>query len=201
MNYQLIDEAILPETMTALELEGMMLAANMALEPLDPKVWLADWVEQLSTSQYQQVEHQLLTQYQGLKGNHYSLHALVSAEDGLAEVAEGFMQTWPYVEEKWAEQVLNDGTERMLQALLTTWMLAIDESQTQQQMRAAGIETPPSLSQLKPQLNLMINEVAQAADAIQGSGHAQSVNPYKTVGRNDLCSCQSGKKFKHCCGR
>ncbi|MDP5253716.1 MULTISPECIES: SEC-C metal-binding domain-containing protein [unclassified Vibrio] len=201
MNYQLIDQQALPEILTAIELEGMMLAANMALEPLDPKVWLAEKMASLSDSQYQQIESQLLTQYHYLKSNQYALLALTCDLQSLAEAAEGFMQTWPYVEQKWTEQVLNDGTERMLQALLTTWMLAIDEAQTQQQMIAAGIDNPPSLSQLKPQLDLMINEVAQAADEIQGSGHAQSVNPYKTLGRNELCSCQSGKKFKHCCGR
>ena len=27
------------------------------------------------------------------------------------------------------------------------------------------------------------------------------VNPYAGIGRNDLCPCGSGKKFKKCCGR
>lgn len=27
------------------------------------------------------------------------------------------------------------------------------------------------------------------------------VNPYKGIGRNDLCPCSSGLKFKKCCGK
>ena len=34
----------------------------------------------------------------------------------------------------------------MLQALLTTLMLAIDESKTQAEMKAAGVDSPPSLN-------------------------------------------------------
>jgi uncharacterized protein YchJ len=26
------------------------------------------------------------------------------------------------------------------------------------------------------------------------------INPVKNVGRNDMCTCGSGKKFKKCCG-
>ncbi|MDW3170845.1 SEC-C metal-binding domain-containing protein, partial [Vibrio sp. Y184] len=26
-------------------------------------------------------------------------------------------------------------------------------------------------------------------------------NPFKDVGRNDPCPCESGKKFKQCCGK
>jgi uncharacterized protein len=33
-----------------------------------------------------------------------------------------------------------------------------------------------------------------------GSG-AQAINPFKEIGRNDPCLCESGKKFKKCCGK
>jgi len=89
----------------------------------------------------------------------------------------------------------------MLQAMLTTFMLAIDEEQTQVQMKQAGIETPPALADFIDQLDLMINEVAQAADEALVGAKAQSVNPYKEIGRNDPCTCGSGKKFKQCCGK
>lgn len=70
----------------------------------------------------------------------------------------------------------------MLQALLTTMMLAIDEEQTQAQMKEAGIETPPTLNDFLGQLDLMINEVAQAADEAMVGAKAQSVNPFKDIG-------------------
>ena len=41
---------------------------------------------------------------------------------------------------------------------------------------------------LVPQLDLMINEVALAADEIMLGAKAQSLNPFKGVGRNDQVS-------------
>ena len=81
-----------------------------------------------------------------------------------ADFAEGFMMVWPTVEEQWQSVTVADGTLRMLQALLTTLMLGIDEEQTQQQMVAAGLENPPALADLIDQIDLMISEVAMAAD-------------------------------------
>ncbi|MFA0641384.1 YecA family protein, partial [Vibrio cyclitrophicus] len=118
-----------------------------------------------------------------------------------ADFAEGFMMVWPTVEEQWQTVTMADGTLRMLQALLTTLMLAIDEEQTQQQMIAAGLENPPSLQDLVGQVDLMISEVALAADEAMLGNKSQSVNPFKGIGRNDPCPCESGKKFKQCCGK
>lgn len=89
----------------------------------------------------------------------------------------------------------------MMQALFTSFMLAIDEEGTQQQMLAVGIEAPPALSDFIDQMDLMINEVALAADELMVGNKSQSLNPFKGVGRNDPCPCQSGKKFKQCCGQ
>ena len=108
---------------------------------------------------------------------------------------------WPTVEEQWQSVTVADGTLRMLQALLTTLMLGIDEEQTQQQMVAAGLENPPALADLIDQIDLMISEVAMAADEAMLGNKSQSVNPFKDIGRNDPCPCESGKKFKQCCGK
>lgn len=111
------------------------------------------------------------------------------------------MNLWPIVEEQWQEKVPSDGTMRMLQAYLTTMMLAIDEPATHEQMRLAGIEDLPGLDNFYDQLDIMINEIAMAADAEMVGDKAQSFNPYKDIGRNSECPCGSGKKFKQCCGR
>ncbi|MCV5688492.1 hypothetical protein OFN32_30270, partial [Escherichia coli] len=89
------------------------------------------------------------------------------------------------IEEQWQDVELNDGLQRMLQALLTTLMLAIDEPATQQQMRDAGIETPPALTDLVDQLDLMVGEVALGADELMVGNKAQSRNTFKGIGRND----------------
>ncbi|OLQ90526.1 prepilin peptidase [Vibrio panuliri] len=204
MNYQLIALANTQCQESQLFIEGVTLAANMATKPLQPEAWLeqvfGDNADELSKPMVGQINHQ----YSFLKRNEYSLLDLVAGEhqaEQLADFAEGFMSLWPIIEPQWLETNISDGTLRMLQALLTTLMLAIDEEQTQAQMKQAGVETPPALADFVDQLDLMINEVAQAADEALVGAKGQSVNPYKEVGRNDPCTCASGKKFKQCCGK
>ncbi|MDF5316970.1 SEC-C metal-binding domain-containing protein, partial [Vibrio parahaemolyticus] len=43
--------------------------------------------------------------------------------------------------------------------------------------------------------------VALGADELMVGNKAQSLNPFKGIGRNDPCPCESGKKFKQCCGQ
>ncbi|KHA61257.1 prepilin peptidase [Vibrio variabilis] len=204
MKYQLLT---LPDSLTNESpyfVEGLTLAANMATKPLAPEVWLESVFSESASQVKAPIEAHITQQYTYLKANEYSLLGLLdeaSKQEQLSDIAEGFMTLWPTVEEQWQEVHVGDGTLRMLQALLTSFMLAIDEAQTQAQMREAGIETPPSLTDFIDQLDLMIIEVAHAADEAMVGAKSQSVNPYKQVGRNDPCLCGSGKKFKQCCGK
>ena len=43
--------------------------------------------------------------------------------------------------------------------------------------------------------------VPKAKTPIEVSGNVTSAKTTKEVGRNDLCPCGSGKKYKQCCGR
>ncbi|MGY3687771.1 YecA family protein [Vibrio coralliilyticus] len=204
MTYQLLTLEPSQTEESALYLEGITLAANLATKPLAPESWLPSLFSEQAQSVKAEVEGHINQQYSYLKRNEYSLLSLLNEEqrgEQLADFAEGFMMLWPTIEEQWAETSIGDGTLRMLQALLTTMMLAIDEEQTQAQMKEAGIETPPALNDFLGQLDLMINEVAQAADEAMVGAKAQSVNPFKDIGRNDNCPCGSGKKFKQCCGQ
>ena len=206
MNYPLIT---LPKTfcsVSPLFIEGVILAANFATQPLDPKQWLSelfpDHVDELEPL----ITAQINAQYQQLKANQYALLNLLSQhaktrEQGLADFAQGFMNLWPMIEPQWQTMNHSDGALRMLQALLTTLMLAIDETGTHQQMQAAGYQSLPTLAHMIEQLDLMVHEVALAADEAMLGAKAQNINPYKEVGRNDTCPCLSGKKFKHCCGQ
>ncbi|ENS5562782.1 YecA family protein [Vibrio cholerae] len=206
MNYSLIDLRAIECPESDLFIEGVVLAANLVTRPLDPEQWLPELFVEQHQALLQPVTEQIYRQYQLLKGNGYDLLALLaehapSREQGLADFAEGFMQLWPQVEPMWQQGAFADGSIRMLQALLTTLMLAIDEAQTQAQMREAGYEQVPALADLIEQLNLMVHEVALAADEAMLGAKAQSVNPFKGIGRNDACPCDSGKKFKQCCGQ
>ena len=204
MNYQLISTTDSQCQESAMFIEGVVLAANMATKPLQPEAWLEQVFGENAAELNQRVVGQINHQYSFIKRNEYSLLGLAEGEkqaELLADFAEGFMSLWPTIESQWLETNISDGTLRMLQAMLTTLMLAIDEEQTQAQMKQAGIDTPPALADLVDQLDLMINEVAQAADEALVGAKGQSVNPYKEVGRNDQCTCGSGKKFKQCCGK
>lgn len=204
MKYQLLTLSDSISIESAFFLEGLALAANMTTKPLAPESWLESVFADKALDAKKPIEEHITQQYTYSKANEYSLLGLldeVSKQEQLADIAEGFMTLWPTVEEQWQEVQIGDGTLRMLQALLTCFMLAIDQEQTQAQMREAGITTPPTLADFIDQLDLMIIEVAQAADEAMVGAKSQSVNPYKEVGRNDLCLCGSGKKFKQCCGK
>lgn len=202
MQYTLIEKGEVQLDESSLFLEGAVFAANLMTKPLTPESWLEPLLGEGFKAIQPAVEEQIHKQHNYILRNEYSILALTNSDaEQLADFAEGFMSVWPMIEEQWHDVVLNDGLERMLQALLTTMMLAIDEEQTQQQMRDAGIETPPALADFVDQLDLMINEVALGADELMVGKKSKSLNPFKDVGRNDPCPCDSGKKFKQCCGK
>ncbi|MEZ8605706.1 MULTISPECIES: YecA family protein [unclassified Vibrio] len=204
MTYQLLS---LPESITDITpqfMEGAILASNLATKPLDPEEWLVIVAPEAGKELVKTVTEQINRQHNLIQRNEYLLTDVLAEGDfneQFADFSEGFMMVWPTVEEQWQNVTVADGTLRMLQALLTTLMLAIDEEQTQQQMIAAGLTNPPSLADLVGQVDLMISEVAMAADEAMLGNKSQSVNPFKDIGRNDLCPCESGKKFKQCCGK
>lgn len=203
---QLINASYLEHTNYTPEfIEGAVLAANMTPKALDPMIWIARLAEFDKKSVQSALTQHFEAQYFHLMSCDYDILNLLNVDvgfnAGVVDFAEGFMTVWPEIEPGWNQvDQLSDGTVRMLQGLLTTLMLVIDEKSTHQQMKQAGIEQPPILENMLPQLNLMINEVSKAAnDAFQGDQSVR-VNPYKNIGRNDLCVCGSGKKFKQCCG-
>ncbi|HCG5921810.1 TPA: SEC-C domain-containing protein [Vibrio parahaemolyticus] len=202
MQYTLIEKGEVQLDESSLFIEGAVLAANLTTKPLAPEAWLEPLFGEGFKSIQPAVEEQIHKQHNRILRNEYSaLELTENAPEQLADFAEGFMSVWPLIEEQWQEVELNDGLQRMLQALLTTMMLAIDEESTQQHMRDAGIETPPALIDLVEQLDLMLVEVALGADELMVGNKSQSLNPFKDVGRNDPCPCESGKKFKQCCGK
>ena len=205
MSYQFVNLSSVERSESPAFIEGVVLAANLATKPLDPETWLSsvfgDQAETLKTL----ITDQINAQYHELKLNEYGLLSMLEQQDSgfdeaLADFSEGFMTLWPTIEPSWQEVATSDGSIRMLQALLTTLMLAIDEEQTHEQMKQAGFTDLPKLENMVKQLDLMIHEVALAADEAMIGAKAQNVNPYKDIGRNEICPCGSGKKFKHCCG-
>ncbi|MGF1758979.1 SEC-C domain-containing protein [Photobacterium sagamiensis] len=213
------DLMILPvdwKGMPAAFIEGALLAANANPKPLEPETWLPvlinggvveDEQEAITAEQKKAVLSHFELQYCHIKAGEFELpqplvwDAEQGVTDALSHFAEGFMAVWPTIEPNWAEQTMSDGTMRMLSALITTLMLLLDEEETLAQMKEAGVTGMPELADLYCQLPLMLTEVVMAADELQQGAAAQAVNPYKEMSRNDPCLCDSGKKFKHCCGK
>ncbi|MDD1781343.1 SEC-C domain-containing protein [Enterovibrio sp. ZSDZ35] len=200
--------------MPASFIEGALLAANLSPAPLDPDVWMPilqtggmdeDNVELITIDQKKAVLMRFEQQYALLMRHQYTLPESLSLEgERSAEhqvFSEGFLAVWPHIEPAWQEVTVSDGSRRMLSALMTTMLFLHDEQGTLAQMQEAGLTSLPSPEKYYKQMELMINEVALAADEVQQGSGAQAVNPYKSVGRNDPCPCGSGKKFKKCCGK
>ncbi|PSU26247.1 prepilin peptidase [Photobacterium phosphoreum] len=202
--------------MSAAFIEGALFAANANPKPMEPEVWLPVLMngggDDVAVVMVDDADKMLIfnhfeMQYRTVKAGEYEFpESLVWQLDGsnqsaLRQFAEGFLAVWVFIEPNWEEQTVSDGTMRMLSALLTTLMLLEDEAETLAQMEQAGVIGMPAPSELYSQLPLMLTEVMMAADQLQIGSGAQAINPFKGIGRNDPCVCESGKKFKQCCGK
>ncbi len=205
-------------------LEGVLLAANLSPVPLAPETWfelltdnrqeknsngnlLDDVSQKIRSEDRNAILAYLERQYLLLMRNEYQLPSALTSSLALdfsvtpehKSFADGFLALWFHVEPAWQNARLTDGTKRMLSALVTCIMLLQDEEGTLQQLSEAGLGTLPTLFVLYRQFDLMVNEVAQAANDNMIGQKASAVNPFKTLGRNDPCPCGSLKKFKKCC--
>ncbi|MEC6796565.1 SEC-C metal-binding domain-containing protein [Photobacterium sp. S4TG1] len=202
--------------MSATFIEGALFAANANPKPMEPEVWLPvlingggddTTVVMVDDADKMPILNHFEMQYRMVKAGEYQLpECLIWQQDGvnqvaLREFAEGFLAVWVFIEPNWEQQTVSDGTMRMLSALLTTLMLLVDETETLALMEQAGVTGVPAPTELYAQLPLMLTEVMMAADQLQIGSGAQAINPFKGIGRNDLCPCESGKKFKKCCGK
>ena len=202
--------------MSAAFIEGALFAANANPKPMEPEVWLPVLMHGggddqptaiIDNADKKIILHHFEMQYCTVKAGEYELpESLVWQLDGsnqamLHDFAQGFLAVWVFIEPNWQQQTVSDGTMRMLSALLTTLMLLVDEVGTLAQMEQAGVTGMPAASELYQQLPLMLTEVMMAADQLQIGSGAQAINPFKGIGRNDPCLCDSGKKFKQCCGK
>ncbi|RQW62049.1 YecA family protein [Vibrio viridaestus] len=181
--------------------EGVLVAANLACQPIEKAQWQALLTELEPEIDAALVE-QFQLQYQALLNNEYRLTDIIDVNtDQITDWAEGFLSCWSIVEPTWQTVSIDDGTERLVQALITLCYLIVDEEETHKQMKQAGIEEVPTAEILLANIDSILYETTQFADSQLLRRGAQKVNPYKEVGRNDSCPCGSGKKFKACCGK
>ncbi len=189
-------------------IEGFLLATNISPEPLSPEKWLM-YLQNDDTLISQENREKILAyqnhQYERLTRHQYALPETLALTKGNIETsqifARGFLTLWPLIERLWQKKILSDGGRRMLSGLITTFYLLLDEEDTLKQMQADNVKGLDSPEAYYKEFNTMINEVALEAEQKLIGLKAKAINPFRKVGRNDPCPCNSGKKFKKCCGR
>lgn len=194
-------------------IEGALLAANICPVPLSPETWLEilvtggvvepDTESEISEADKKIILSYLEQQYNTLMRHEYVLPQALDLVAGREKIhaifAEGFLAVWPLIEPHWQQIVTSDGTRRMLSGLVTCILFLYEEETTRAQMEEAGMTKIPEPEALYAQFAIMMNEVALAANEKVMGLKAKALNPFKSVGRNDLCLCGSGKKYKKCC--
>ena len=68
------------------------------------------------------------------------------------------------------------------------------------------VETKSAVSSMRegaarPQASTLPTQAQQVQGAAQPAASAPIKRDSSKVGRNDLCPCGSGKKYKNCCGK
>jgi preprotein translocase subunit SecA len=105
--------------------------------------------------------------------------------DGIKEEAVGFLYNLEVTVEEEAEEA---AAEPLGEAVPV-------EEEHHRQIMAKGLEAP------KAPAALSYSAPSETGDAERsGSTATATEDPYTAVGRNDLCPCGSGKKFKRCHG-
>ncbi|MGL5378637.1 preprotein translocase subunit SecA [Clostridium sp.] len=117
------------------------------------------------------------------------------------------------VDQKWMAHI--DNMDHLKQGIGLRAYKQIDPTQAYQMegstmfeemIEGIKIETVKFLFHLKAERPVERERVAEETGASHGGGEGtdakkQPVRKEETAGRNDLCSCGSGKKYKNCCGR
>jgi preprotein translocase subunit SecA len=96
--------------------------------------------------------------------------------------------------------------------LFETMLSRLREAVAAQLMRVEIVQSPPTATDLPPMQASHVNPLTgedELAPALAGNGNGKTAakrdpkNPatWGKVGRNEVCPCGSGKKYKHCHGR
>lgn len=181
------------------ELDGFLTALLSGPEPVSPSVWLpAIWRGQLPTfaseDELQHLTDLLIRHMNTLADNLYDhpedfapIYELGEEEDGEEQVivdewCYGYMRAVQMHEKRW--QPLFEQQAELLAPMLVFSGYALDED-----------EQPDSAD-----LDLLRESIVDSVFAVRDFWIRESEKPkVAKPGRNDPCSCGSGKKFKQCC--
>jgi len=137
------------------------------------------------------------------------LHAMDSLRDGIR--FRGYAQKDPKVEYAREGFAIFDEMQARIdqQATEEIFKVWIDESRLAEAARQIAAQTAPTPSQAPAQAQAQPAQAPRlgappqprpAAGGVLGAPPRAGVATPGKVGRNDLCTCGSGKKYKRCCG-
>ncbi len=132
------------------------------------------------------------------------------ADQSLVDFATGYLDAYNWLSGSWDKLLPKDSPEAVRSLALLGVLLGrfINEQQVASQ-EPEIFEQLPELEQcisLVPKLisavGMLGKDIAQNQETSKPqsfSAVSPAINQLKNVGRNDLCPCGSGKKFKKCC--
>jgi uncharacterized protein len=208
-------ESIGPSAMSMEKIDGFFAALMCAPDLVMPSKWFPEiWGPEFAFNNEEQ-----LTLYAGLLIRHWNNVAdqlkpslqncdtfepvLAEDDDGIAlgnEWAHGFMHGVDMQPEHWAALLTNPTRARWLEPIL----MLHHETDADPKLRS-NIETEMEREVLLELISPALSEIyrffePQRRARAKGAAQAPARRATPKVGRNNLCPCGSGKKYKQCCG-
>ncbi len=209
-------------TLSNHELQGFLFAVACAPELVPPSEWLPivcneQEPEYESLAQVEVVIAELMALYNEVNAGvfegapalppdcSFARKAMANLEDGapVSQWAQGFLVGHEWLEESW-DFDLPDDVEKELGAVLMVLTFFSSRTVAQAYCDETGggpVEEPArTVTRMFPgalasyaQIRRTLGEVANMVPVAPARARAK-------VGRNDLCPCGSGRKYKRCCG-
>ncbi|MEN6585707.1 MAG: UPF0149 family protein [Sulfuricella sp.] len=211
----LASDAFKNEAMTLDILQGFLCAALSGPETIPPSVWmplaLGESPEYESAAQAEEVASLIMKFHDAIAsalsgGEDFDLF-LYGAEDNPEQLdyaawCEGYVYGAQIGEANWFEaagEFAPDLSEKMEVFFLLSGMLKEDAEKNREPWLSSK-EEAKALAKAEEEFPATIHDIYRFWQA-QGNTPAPVRRESPKLGRNDPCSCGSGKKFKQCCGK
>jgi uncharacterized protein len=207
-----------PPSMNIEELDGYFAALNCCPDLVPPSEYLPTiWGEEFSFTDDAEATDvlSLLIRHwntingelqKALKTEGVYLPILLTAEDGIAygnDWAKGFIRGMDMRAVSWRALIEDENNG----GCIVPMMMLAHEHDPDPAMRPKPISPEKREEVLKFMIAGLVMAYRYFAARRQASAFARqdaTVTPFRRIepklGRNDLCSCGSGRKYKHCCG-
>lgn len=198
-------------------IHGLLSALNCTLNPVPPAVWLQSVFN---------IDPSALQSSEDMQKSIYYLQNLLQqiGNDLMGEKYEPFFGKEENGSRRWAEGFLfglslggipsDPKTKDIYVELMTPVIILANPEEVEKNKKKIdaeeGTDSGPDLKELAmgkvSEAVIHLNQLARQIQLHAGHNHPEHDHGHShdhsdQPNRNDLCSCGSGKKYKHCCGR